>query len=125
MNKFVQKRSGLFLFTMWVFLASFFADSANLDDIFPSNYVLHDDDEVCGVPSSPVPHDESAGLPQPLNGPRKDVQVVIDQDSPALASDPLGPPPTTMTLFEQDEQVTVTSFSSSHPFYLLHCTLLI
>ena len=125
MNQFVKGRSRLFLLTTWVFLASLFADSANLDDLFSSNYVIHDDDEVCSNASSSVPHDQYPGAPQPSKVPEKKVQVVIDQDSPALASDPLGPPPTTVSLFMLDEQVTTTSFSSSDPFYLLHCTLLI
>jgi hypothetical protein len=125
MNLFVKRRSGLFLFTTWVFLASLFADSANLDDLFSSNYVLHDDDQVCSNTSSSIPQDQYPEAPQPSKGPEKKVQVVIDQDSPALASDPLGPPSTSVSLFVLDEQVTTASFSSSDPFYLLHCTLLI
>jgi hypothetical protein len=125
MNKFVQRGSRLFLLTMWVFLASFFADSANLDDLFASNYVLHDDDEVCADAPSSIPQDQSADVPQSSKAPEKKIQVVIDQDSPALASDPLGPPPTIVSLFVLREQVTTASFSSSNPFYLLNCTLLI
>jgi hypothetical protein len=125
MNKFVQKRSGLFFLIAWVFVASFFADSANLDDLFSSNYVLHDDDEVCSNAPSSIPQDQYPNAPQPSKVPEKRVLVVIDQDSPALASDPLGPPSTIVSLFVLDEQVTTASFSSSDPFYLLNCILLI
>ena len=125
MNKFVQRRSWLFLITAWVFFASLFADSANLDDLFSSNYVLHDDDQVCSDASSPIPQNQYPDAPQPSKVPEKNVQIVIDQDSPGLASDPLGPPSTIVSLFVLDEQVATTSFSSSDPFYLLHCTLLI
>lgn len=125
MNQFAQKRSWLFLLIAWVFLASLFADSANLDDLFASNYVVHDDDEVCSDASSALPQDQYPGVPQPSKAPERKVQFVVDQDSPALASDPLGPPSTIVSLFLLDEQVTRTSFSSSDPIYLLHCTLLI
>jgi hypothetical protein len=125
MNHYVQKRSGLFLLTAWVFLASLSADSANLDDLFPSNFVVHDDDEVCSNASSPVSQDLSPGLPRPPNVPGKRGQLVVDQDSPALASDPLGPPSTIVSRFLLHDKVSSASFSSSDPFYLLNCTLLI
>jgi len=107
-----------------VFLASLFADSANLDDLFSSNYVLHDDDQVCSNASC-IPQDQCPDVPQSSKVPEKNVQIVIDQDSPGLASDPLGPPPAIVSLFVVDEQVATTGYSSSDPFYLLHCTLLI
>jgi hypothetical protein len=125
MNLFVKRRSGVFLIISWVFVGSFFADSANLDDLFSSNYVLHDDDEVCSNASSSVPQEQYPGVPLPSKTPEKKVQVVVDQDSPALASDPLGPPSTAVVLVALDEQVITTGFSSSDPLYLLHCTLLI
>ena len=125
MNKFVQRGSWLFLLTAWVFLASLFADSANFDDLFSSNYVLLDDDQVCSNASSSIPQDQYPDAPRPSKVPEKNLQIVVDQDSPGLASDPLGPPPTIVSLFVVDEQVATTSFSSSDPFYLLHCTLLI
>jgi hypothetical protein len=124
-NPFVQRRSGFSLLLAWVFLASFFADSANLDDLFSSNYVIHDDDELCSDASSSIPQDRYPGVPQPSKVPEKKVLVVVDQDSPALASDPLGPPSTIVSLFALDEQVTVANFCSADPFYLLNCTLLI
>jgi hypothetical protein len=125
MNRFVKTRSGLFLLLAWVIAASLFADAANLDDLCTSNYVLHDDDEVCSTASPSLPRGQSPGAPLPSNVPQKQVRVVVDQDSPALASDPLGPPSTIVSLFELDEQVIAASFSSSDPLYLLHCTLLI
>jgi hypothetical protein len=125
MNYFVQKRSGLFLLTAWVFLASLSADSANLDDLFSSNFVVHDDDEVCSYALSPISQDLSPGVPRPSNVPGKRGQLVVDQDSPALASDPLGPPSMIASLFLLHEKVSSASFSSSDPFYLLHCALLI
>ena|GEM_PF-1998612 len=125
MNKFVDKRSRLYFLISWIFLVSLFADSANLDDLFSSNYVIHDDDEVCSDLPASIPCDQSPGVPQSQKAPEKKVLVVVDQDSPALASDPLGPPSTFVSLFLLDEQPCVTSFSSSDPIYLLHCTLLI
>ena len=115
MNKFVQRRSWRFLLTAWVFLASLFADSANLDDLFSSNYVLHDDDQVCSDASPSIPQNQYPDAPQPSKVPEKNVQIVIDQDSPGLASDPLGPPPTIVSLFVLDEQVATASFSSRSP----------
>ncbi len=86
MNRFVKRRSHLFFFVAWAFAATLFADAANLDDIFSSNYVIHDDDDAC-VPPGPIPtHD--CGAPQTQGKtPPAPVRLILDQDSPSLAAE--------------------------------------
>jgi len=54
MNRFVQRRSCLFLVVMWMFVTTVFADAANIDDIFCPT-VLHDDGEVTEGAAPPPP----------------------------------------------------------------------
>jgi hypothetical protein len=86
MNRFVTRKSHLFLFVAWAFAATLFADAANLDDIFSSNYVIHDDDDAWGPPP-PIPvHD--CGSPQSQGKtPPAPVRLILDQDSPSLAAE--------------------------------------
>jgi hypothetical protein len=68
----------------WAFLALMFADAANLDDIFLSSNVLHDDTDLVGLP---LHHDDSrAGAPQPGHRHQDSQRVIFDQDSPSLAA---------------------------------------
>ena len=86
MNRFVKRRSRLLLILGWAFAATLFADAANLDDIFSSNYVIHDDDDASTPPIGIPSHDGSA--PQsPVQSPPSPVRLILDQDSPSLAAD--------------------------------------
>jgi hypothetical protein len=88
MNRFVQRRSCLFLVVMWMFVTTVFADAANIDDIFCPT-VLHDDGEVTEGAAPPPTH---MGTHPPLLS-RFDaltpglLRVIIDQDSPSLPVD--------------------------------------
>ena len=86
MNRFVKGRSHLFFFVAWAFAATLFADAANLDDIFSSNYVVHDDDDAW-APPGPIPtHD--CGTPHSQGKtPPAPVRLILDQDSPSLAAE--------------------------------------
>jgi len=86
MNRFVVRRSRFFLFVAWAFAATLFADSANLDDIFSSNYVVHDDD-ASTTPPAPVPSRDAAPGRTPEKAPPAPVRLILDQDSPSLAAD--------------------------------------
>ena len=86
MNRFVKRRSGLFLLVSWAFAATLFADAANLDDIFSSNYVIHDDDEAW-APPGPIPSHDSATPRPPEKSPPSPVRLILDQDSPSLAAE--------------------------------------
>jgi hypothetical protein len=63
-----------------------FADAANLDDIFSSNYVIHDDDDA-SAPSASIPFHDSASNPLPEKAPPSPVRLILDQDSPSLAAE--------------------------------------
>ena len=86
MNRFVKRRSRLFLIASWAIAATLFADAANLDDIFSSNYVIHDDDDV-SAPSASIPFHDSASRPLPEKAPPSPVRLILDQDSPSLAAE--------------------------------------
>ena len=79
MNRFVQRRSCLFLVVMWMFVTTVFADAANIDDIFCPT-VLHDDGEVTEGAAPPLLSRSDALTPGLL-------RVIIDQDSPSLPVD--------------------------------------
>jgi len=91
MNRFVKSGSRFFLFVSWVFLGSLFADSANLDDLFASNYVIHDDEDVASDLSQSVPASgqggDHSGAQQSGSHSDQAVRVIVDQDSPSLPAD--------------------------------------
>ena len=136
MNKFVQSKSKLFLALIWIFLASMFADGANLDDLLPGFIVVHSDEDnatqtesellTSSTTKTPV---HSHSLPQsPLkkedSQPTTPLKIIYDQDSDSLAAAPVPlaesfvplPP---QTLIEYESTISV------HSLYLLNCTLLI
>src|SRR6202142_636808 len=86
MNRFVKRRSRLFLIVGWAVAATLFADAANLDDIFSSNYVIHDDDEAW-APPGPNPSQDNATPQSPDKAPASPVRLIFDQDSPSLAAE--------------------------------------
>jgi hypothetical protein len=86
MNRFVKRRSRLFLILGWGFAATLFADAANLDDLFSSNYVIHDDD-AASVPPWAMPSHDGAAPQTPAKSPPSPVRLILDQDSPSLAAD--------------------------------------
>ena len=86
MNRFVKRGSYLVLFLVWAFAATLFADGANLDDIFSSNYVIHDDD-AASAPPGPIPFHEGGSAQAPVKSPSSPVRLILDQDSPSLAAE--------------------------------------
>jgi len=86
MNRFVKRKSHLFLFVAWSFAATMFADAANLDDIFSSNYVIHDDDDAW-APPPPIPVHDCASPQSQGKTPPAPVRLILDQDSPSLPAE--------------------------------------
>ncbi len=140
MNRFVVNRSLLFFVAVWGVAVALFADGANLDDIFPRNYVVHDEEDnpyaaglISGVaPSAPstVSHhapDQSRGTPrkQGSSSSNSRLLIVYDQDSPSLASDPLATHLADSIVIADPQQPEVHQFSSSEPLHLLLRVLLI
>ena len=86
MNRFVKRRSRLFLIVSWAFAATLFADAANLDDIFSSNYVIHDDD-AASAPYGAIPSPDRSSPDSQGKFPPSPVRLILDQDSPSLAAE--------------------------------------
>jgi len=136
MNKFVQSKSKLFLAFIWLFLASMFADGANLDDLLPGFIVVHSDEDNATqtesellTPSTTKTPVHSHSLPQSPqkkedSQPTTPLKIIYDQDSDSLAAAPVSlaesfVPLSPQTLIEYESTISV------HSLYLLNCTLLI
>jgi len=129
MNHFVKSGSRLFLFVSWVFLGSLFADSANLDDLFASNYVIHDDEDVASdlsqtAPASSQPSDHS-GAQQSGSHPDQAVRVIVDQDSPSLPADRDASTLVGETPVVEPEVVAYETTLAAEPLHIKLRTLLI
>jgi len=124
MNRFVKSSSRLFLSLAWLVVASLFADGANLDDIFTSNFVVHDDDEVATAvqPPQTVPPDASQ---HPEKAPAHPVRVIVDQDSPSLAAEADAATLVAGTLNGEPVAVAYETVRSSDSLYIKNRTLLI
>ncbi len=139
MNRFAQSRSVAFILLTWVFAACLFADGANLDDLFPRNLVLHDDEDVVSqdaMESTVWAASTSPGLVHPVRqlsvpgGPSKQNQdtpgrVVVDQDSPSLAADHLLGAIFEETGADRSEKYYHVPVIAAGHLYLRLCTLLI
>jgi hypothetical protein len=68
----------------WMFLALVFADAANLDDIFLTANIIHDDTDLIAPP--PGHQDPPTGTSDTGSHHHADLRVIIDQDSPSLAA---------------------------------------
>ncbi len=122
---------------LWLFIATVFADGANLDDLFANDYVLHDDQDVLACATSPdamaPPVTDHAGsVPnqtskhQPAKGaPASPVRVVIDQDSPSLAPDAPAQDVLAPIARPQEHLSLLTHPRSQGELHLRFCTLLI
>ncbi len=136
MNKFVQSKSKLFLALIWLFLASMFADGANLDDLLPGFIVVHSDEDNATqtesellTPSTAKTPVHSHSLPQSPqkkedSQPTTPLKIIYDQDSDSLAAAPVSlaeffVPLAPQTLVKYESTISV------HSLYLLNCTLLI
>jgi hypothetical protein len=140
MNRFVARRSLLFFIATGLIAVGLFADGINLDDLLPGSYVVHDDDDNpfgAGYSASPVlPAAPAArhqipcqhqGNPQSKDSHSSHVllQIVFDQDSPSLASDPLAIQVTDPMFLSDRQQIAAHQFSSGTPLHLLIRVLLI
>ena len=124
MNRFVAHRSRLYLVIAWAFAATLFADAANLDDLFASNYVVHDDDAASAPPGSiPVPD----GIPAPAGTktPAQPLHVILDQDSPSLAAEHDGVALISTTVFAAENIVPPRAFRDDGLLHIRLRTLLI
>ena len=122
-------RSLLSSFATWLFIAALASDSANLDDLFSSGIVLHDDDEiVCagadlpatGVASNctgQLQTDRVTSLHQISPALHPFVRAIIDQDSPSLAANSV---PTPSKIFGLHKDSPMLSDDVDPPTGLLH-----
>jgi hypothetical protein len=86
MSRLANSRSRVALFGLWLLIASTAADAANLDDLFGSALVLHDDQDVtAGVPQQ-IPWGQHPVATKESHRALGHSFMVIDQDSPSLAA---------------------------------------
>lgn len=123
----------LILCSVWVFIGLYFIDAANLDDLLPDTVVFHpeaDDSPLDGTEIEFIGDCINAGRsrPAPIQSDQskkpEGLKIVIDQDSPSLAAEPL----VTTISSQAFPEVLIhlpDSFTSSSSLYLLNCTLLI
>ena len=124
MNRFAKSGTRFFLTFAWFVVATLFADSANLDDLFTSNYVVHDDDEVASADQQPqnIPPDSQQ---HPDKAPAHPVRVIVDQDSPSLAADTDAFTLVAGTLFSEQITVAYETVRTGDCLYIKYRTLLI
>ena len=130
----------LFLIATGLIGVALFADGINLDDLFPGNYVVHDDDDnpfgagiasdgilpaVSGVQHQAHGQHHGTSQKQDSRSSKIPLQIVFDQDSPSLASDPLAMQVKAPMFLSDAHQIEVHQFSSGEPLHLLLRVLLI
>lgn len=124
MNRFVKRRSRLFLIVCWAFAAAMFADAANLYDIFSSNYVIHDDDDA-SAPSGSIPSHDTAPTPSPEKAPPSPVRLILDQDSPSLAAESDASSLVAQSMFSGEKTVSYEMFFAFDALHIkLHALLI-
>ena len=130
---FRNMKSPLVAAIIWMFVASYFFDAANLDDLLPGNIVVHPDTDQASLAPTALSFDvlinaiaksgsRSAAGTQ-CSKPRVS-RIIIDQDSPSLAAEPLVAI-TTSLVFSEERAVSVQSHQSALSLYLLNRTLLL
>ncbi len=136
MNRLAKSGSTAFLIMSWFFVASLFADGANLDDLIPGRLVMHDDEdalsalpsvsEATHIPGSPA-HHAKMSLPRETGRPpgSAPLRVMVDQDSPSLAPDMEPPLEGTMALAAMNEALRENLPPTGDDLYLRFRTLLI
>jgi hypothetical protein len=138
MNKFVKSGAKLSVLITWIFIATLFADGANLDDLFSDAVVIHSDEDsisqyafglVTPPPESALPIEHlPPQVPQKQDNPKKAPaapgRIVFDQDSPSLAANTTISPDS-ISLFPQLTQQFYQSPSLGQSLNVLLCTLLI
>jgi hypothetical protein len=138
MNGFVARRSTLFLFLAWALVAAMFADGANLDDLIPGAEVFHSDEDATtpdSFVSSSLQSDVSSVVNQiirsePVNNPGalpapETRWVILDQDSPSLATDGVCHVDRNVACTPTTEQIPGQQESSTESLFLRLHTLLI
>ena len=118
---------------IWIFVAAYFFDAANLDDLIPGNVVVHPDTNESSLAPQPASFEGFVGaLAKPGSNPLTPMQcskphtirIIIDQDSPSLAAEPLVAI-TTSTVLTEEHGLPTHSRRSALTLYLLNRTLLI
>ncbi len=134
MKLFFRKiKSPLALGMIWIFVAAYFFDAANLDDLIAGNTVVHPDTNEsplappeascdCTVSTPAIPASHPSAPTQ--YGKSHTLRIIIDQDSPSLAAEQLIAISCSTILCEQ-QSLPIQSYRSSSSLYLLNCTLLI
>lgn len=124
MNRFVAHRSRFYLVIAWAFAATLFADAANLDDLFASNYVVHDDDAASAPPGT-IPVPDCTPHPGGTKAPAQPLHLILDQDSPSLAAEYDGVALISTTDFASEEILPPRAFRDDGLLHIKLHTLLI
>ena len=140
MNRFAKGSSILFMVLTWVFAGALFADGANLDDLFPSNLVIHDDEDVVSAAAMESTvwsaSTSSSGTHSVRQDPVKGAasrqdrdsipgRVVVDQDSPSLAAEHLIGNIFTATISQGETKAAQELILFTGELHLRFCSLLI
>ncbi|MDE3056429.1 MAG: hypothetical protein KGJ59_00545 [Bacteroidota bacterium] len=129
------KKSNLLTLVTWFFIATFFADFANLDDVLPGTSVSHPEEVGISEESgnAAINSEElqnAKSLIQlklsltPLHAARRHTIQIVDLDSPSLAADP-ALVDQSISILPVEQNVHCISHISALPLYLLHCEFLI
>ncbi len=119
--------------SVWLVIGLYFFDAANLDDLSPNAVVYHPETDECAPDGASFglsghvatsQHPSTAPQPGSHSNSRHSLIIVIDQDSPSLAAEPLVGT-TSILVFAHQPLPSVESFDSSSSLYLLNCSLLI
>ena len=131
MNRFYRKTSKYSIVFVWVFIAAFLMDGANITDIYSDCETIHFEEsantaDVYVAVNTSTPHaiKPSAGKGYSHSGPLVLKHIVFDQDSPSLAARPICAEETSI-FFSSSEQVLHREVHPASSLYLRNCTLLI
>ena len=130
---FRKSKSPLVVGIIWIFVAAYCFDAANLDDLIPGNVVVHPDtnesslapqaasfDGLVSTPAKPASH---PAAPTQCGKPHT-IRIIIDQDSPSLAAEQLIAI-TCSTVLSEEHSLPIQSYRSSSSLYILNRALLI
>ena len=101
MSRSSEPRSAVFRIASLLFVITLFCDAANLDDLFSSFVVLHDDIDFIapGLRSNTASIARISQMQHQVLAPLRVVRLIIDQDSPAVAADTVQTAFTLLALF--------------------------
>lgn len=131
-NTVLKLHSLLLLGSVWAFVGMYFIDAANIDDLLPDTIVIHPEANDSSPDGSTLGFTDDGRTSQKTqpSSQKSDrttshsPRVIVDQDSPSLAAEPLVST-LTPTALPEDPIRIASSYTSMSSLYLLHCALLI